>query len=152
VEIEPGTGLTTISRYLAVEDCGKMINPAVVEGQIRGAIAMGIGGMLLEHTVYDSEGQCQTGTFMDYLLPTSTDVPDIEIEHLECLSDAMITSRGVGEGGTILAPAALTNAVDDAVLAAGGRRLRRTPLTPTRVLQMLGVIPDDDDERKGNPQ
>jgi len=143
VEIDPTTGLVDITRFLAVEDCGQMINPSVVEGQVRGAIAMGIGGMLLEQIVYDDDGNCLTGTFLDYLLPTAADVPDIEIHHLQSETDRLIGSRGVGEGGTILAPAALTSAVEDAIVAAGGSPVTATPLTPTRILELLGVIRPD---------
>jgi aerobic carbon-monoxide dehydrogenase large subunit len=141
VEIDPDTGLVCVQRFLAVDDCGKMINPAVVEGQIRGAITMGIGGMLLEQIAYDDEGNCVTGTFLDYLMPTATDVPDFELEHIEFESERLVGSRGVGEGGTILAPAALLNAIDDAVVAAGGVPASATPITPSRVLEMLGRLP-----------
>jgi carbon-monoxide dehydrogenase large subunit len=140
VEIDPETGLVDITRYLAVDDCGKMINPAVVEGQIRGAITMGIGGMLLEKIAYDEQGNCQSGTLMDYLLPTPADIPDFELDHLEFESGRLVGSRGVGEGGTILAPAALLNAVEDAIVAAGGSPVTDSPLTPTRILELLGVI------------
>ena len=141
VEIDPDTGLVEIRRYLAVDDCGKMINPAVVEGQIRGAIAMGIGGMLLEEIGYDEDGNCLSGTFLDYLLPTAADLPDFELHHLEFVSEKLVNSRGVGEGGTIVAPAALLNAIEDAVLAAGGSAVTRSPVTPSRILELLGRIP-----------
>jgi carbon-monoxide dehydrogenase large subunit len=143
VEIDPQTGLIDITRFLAVEDCGQMINPAVVEGQVRGAITMGIGGMLFEQVIYDADGNCLTGTFLDYLLPTATKLPDFEIDHLQFETDKLIGSRGVGEGGTILAPAALTGAVEDAIVSAGGASVTATPLTPTRVLELLGVISPD---------
>ena len=143
VEIDPQTGLIDISRFLAVEDCGQMINPSVVESQVRGAITMGIGGMLFEQVLYDADGNCLTGTFLDYLLPTATEIPDFEIDHLQFETDKLIGSRGVGEGGTILAPAALTGAVEDAIVSAGGASVRATPLTPTRVLELLGVITPD---------
>jgi aerobic carbon-monoxide dehydrogenase large subunit len=142
VEIDGDTGQVKIERFLSVEDCGTMINPGIVEGQVHGAVAMGIGGMLYEHAKYDeSSGQYLAGTFMDYLLPTAMEVPEIEIDHLEFESEKVIGSRGVGEGGTVLAPAALTNAIEDAIIAAGGQRVTRTPLTPTRVLELLGTIP-----------
>ena len=143
VEIDPETGLIEIVRYLAVDDSGKLINPAVVEGQVRGAITMGIGGMLYEKVEYDQDGNCQSGTFLDYLLPTPPELPDFELEHIEFASDKLVSSRGVGEGGTVLAPAAVLNAVEDAVLAAGGSPITETPLTPTRVLELLGVIHRD---------
>ena len=140
IEIDQDTGKIEIKRFLVVEDCGKMINPAVVEGQVIGGIAMGIGGMLLEHSAYADDGQYLAGTFMDYLMPSAPEVPEIEIEHLEFESDKVIGSRGVGEGGTVLAPAALLNAVDDALAQVGRGRVTHTPLTPTRMLELLGVI------------
>ena len=95
----------TIERYVAAEDCGALINPAVVEGQIRGGIAQGIGAVLLERSAYDQDGNYQSATFMDYLLPTACDIPRIEIEHLETVPlDADVNFRGVGEGGMIVAP------------------------------------------------
>jgi carbon-monoxide dehydrogenase large subunit len=140
VEIDRETGKISIERYLVAEDCGKIINPGIVEGQIIGGVAMGIGGMLLEHSAYDESGQYLAATFMDYLMPSATEVPEIEIEHLEVETDKLIGSRGIGEGGTVLAPAALLNAIDDALSQAGGARITATPVTPARVLEALGVI------------
>ena len=142
VEIDQQTGKIDVTRYLVVEDCGKIINPAVVDGQVIGGVAMGLGGMLLEHSAYGEDGQYLAGTFMDYLMPSAPEVPEIEIEHLEYEASTMVGSRGVGEGGTVLAPAALLNAVDDAFGQVGARRITATPLTPTKVLQALGVIED----------
>jgi carbon-monoxide dehydrogenase large subunit len=140
VEIDGETGTVTIPRYLVVEDCGPMINPAVVEGQIRGATAMGLSGMLLEHIVYNDDGICLSETLFDYLVASAVEIPDIEIEHLESASELLMGSRGIGEGGCITAPGALVNALDDAIIAAGGSRLEQTPFTPGRVLHALGVI------------
>lgn len=140
VEIDPATGQITIPRFLVVEDCGPMINPAVVEGQVRGGVAQGIGGMLYEQVAYDDAGQFLTGTFMDYLVPSAMEIPPIEVHHLEHASRKEIGYRGVGEGGTVLAPAAVTNAVEDA-LAHLGVRITSTPLTPTRILELMGVLP-----------
>ena len=92
-----------IDRYVAVEDCGELINPAVVDGQIAGGVAQGIGAVLYEKSVYDDQAQFQTGSFMDYLLPTAMEVPDIEIHHVETPTDIEINYRGVGEGGMIVA-------------------------------------------------
>ena len=139
VEVDLTTGFVTIPRYLVVEDCGKMINPAIVEGQIRGGIAQGIGGMLYEHAAYDSDGQFLSGTFMTYLLPSAMEIPDIEIHHLELPTDAEVDFRGVGEGGAIIAPAAVANAVEDA-LAPLGVTIDRFPLTPTRILELANLI------------
>lgn len=140
IEIDQETGKITIPRYLVVEDCGKVINPSVVDGQVIGGVAMGLGGMLLEHAAYGDDGQYLAGTFMDYLMPSAPEVPDIEIVHMEFETPTMVGSRGVGEGGTVLAPAALLNAVDDAFAQVGGKRITATPLTPTRVLEGLGVL------------
>jgi carbon-monoxide dehydrogenase large subunit len=137
VEIDPGTGKVEITRYLVVEDCGTMINPAVVEGQIRGGVAQGIGGVLYEHAIYDKEGQFLTSTFMDYLIPTATEVPLIEIEHLETPPASPVNFRGVGEGGAICAPPAITNAISDAL----GAKITQLPITPTRILELMGAIP-----------
>jgi aerobic carbon-monoxide dehydrogenase large subunit len=97
VEVDVETGLVTVERYVAVEDCGVLINPAVVEGQIRGGVAQGIGAVLLERSAYDEDGNNQSATFMDYLLPTACDIPRIEIAHLETVPlDADVNFRGVG--------------------------------------------------------
>jgi carbon-monoxide dehydrogenase large subunit len=141
VEIDPDTGLVNILRYVVVEDCGKMVNPAIVEGQIRGGVAQGIGGVLLEHSAYDEQsGQYLASTFMDYLLPTATDVPEIEIEHIESEPLDEFDFRGIGEGGAIVAPAALTNAIEDA-LAHLGVRVYEQHLPPSRILELIGAVP-----------
>lgn len=136
VELDPGTGLVTVPRYLVVEDCGEMINPAVVEGQIRGGVAQGIGSVLFEKIVYDDSGQCTTSTFMDYLLPTAAEIPRIDIEHIEGTSQGDVPWRGVGEGGAIGAPAAVCNAIEDA-LAPWDAKITEQYLPPSRVLQFI---------------
>lgn len=141
VEVDAGTGLVNIERYLVVEDCGALINPAVVEGQVRGGVAQGIGAVLLERSVYDETGQYLSGSLMDYLLPTATDVPAIEIEHLATIPlDPDVNFRGVGEGGMIVAPATLCNAIADA-LAALGVRVTEQHLPPARLLELMGTPP-----------
>ena len=136
VELDPGTGLVTVPRYLVVEDCGQMINPAVVEGQIRGGVAQGIASVLLEKIVYDDSGQCTTSTFMDYLLPTAAEIPRIDIEHLEGPSQGDVPWRGVGEGGAIGSPAAVCNAIEDA-LAPWGVKITEQYLPPSRILELI---------------
>jgi aerobic carbon-monoxide dehydrogenase large subunit len=133
VEIDGDTGQVRIPRYVVVQDCGRMVNPAIVDGQIRGGVVQGIGAALLEHAAYDAEGQFLAGTFMDYLLPTASDVPPIEVEHLppEGADDADF--RGVGQGGAVAAPAAVVNAVADAL----GATVTELPLTPPRILALL---------------
>jgi carbon-monoxide dehydrogenase large subunit len=139
VDVDIETGSVRILRYVVVEDCGRVINPAVVEGQIRGGIAQGIGGVLYEHAAYDEEGNFLAGTFMDYLLPTAVEIPAIEIEHLETDPDGELGFRGVGEGGAVVAPATLTNAIADA-LASFGARVTEQYLPPGKILELAGVI------------
>ena len=126
-------------RYVVVEDCGRVINPAIVDGQIRGGVAQGIGQVLYERAAYDDEGNFLAGTFMDYLLPTAAEIPTIEIEHVESDPDGEIGFRGVGEGGMIVAPAALTNAIEDALLPFGAK-VTEQYLPPAKVLKLAGII------------
>jgi aerobic carbon-monoxide dehydrogenase large subunit len=116
VEIDPETGGVRIDRYVVAEDCGVMINPMIVEGQVRGGVAQGIAAALYEQMVYDDEGQPVTSTLMDYLVPTAAEIPGIEIFHLETHCEYSETgAKGVGEGGTMGAPAAVASAVADAL-------------------------------------
>ncbi len=120
VEVDPDTGRVRILKYALIEDCGPLINPLLVEGQIHGAVAQGIGEALLEELVHDDEGQLLTATLMDYALPKATDLPPFDIGHLETPSPLTPGGvKGMGEGGTIGAPAAVANAVADAVGHAG---------------------------------
>jgi carbon-monoxide dehydrogenase large subunit len=144
VEVDLETGQVRIPRYAVVEDCGEMINPAIVEGQIRGGVAQGVGAVFYEKTTYGEDGQPRSGTFMDYLIPTTMEIPEIEIHHIETPSDIPYNYRGVGEGGMIGAPAAITNAVEDA-LADLGVRITEQHLPPTRILELAGVIPERTD-------
>ena len=137
VAVDARTGRIEIERYVVVHDCGRVINPMIVEGQVHGGAAQGIGQAVLEAMVYDADGQCRTATFMDYLLPTAADVPDMLIDHIESPSiDAAGGFKGIGEGGVIGAVPALINAVADA-LAGLGANVNRTPLTPARVLALI---------------
>ncbi len=142
VEVDLATGRVRIDRYVAVEDCGALINPNVVDGQVSGGVAQGIGAVLYERSTYDEQANFQAGTFMDYLLPTAAEIPEIEIHHVETPTDIEINYRGVGEGGMIVAPAALTNAIEDA-LAHLGVRITEQHLPPARILELAGVIPAD---------
>jgi len=149
VEVDPETGAVKIVRYVVAHDCGRIIHPAIVDGQIRGGVAQGIGGALFEEIVFDEAAQLLTGSLMDYPLPASTHVPPIDIVHLETPSRRNpLGVRGVGEGGAISPPAAIANAVDDA-LAPFGIRATETPLTPSRIAGLLaaarnraGNVPD----------
>ena len=140
VDIDIETGLVRIERYVVVEDCGVPVNPAIVEGQVRGGVAQAIGAVLLEHAAYAPDGQLLSATFMDYLMPTTTIVPRIEIHHVESImTDPDVNFRGVGEGGMIVAPAAITNAIEDA-LAPFGVRITEQHLPPCRILELVGTI------------
>ncbi|MFD4527354.1 xanthine dehydrogenase family protein molybdopterin-binding subunit [Streptomyces sp. NPDC058470] len=137
VELHEGTGQVEILRYVCVEDCGVAINPQVVEGQCRGGIAQGIAGALFEQVTYDDQGEPSATSFMDYKVPTAHEIPDVLIHHLETPSAFTETgAKGAGEGGTIGAPAAVLNAVNDA-LRVTGVELDNTPITPETVHRAL---------------
>jgi aerobic carbon-monoxide dehydrogenase large subunit len=136
-EVDVVTGKVTVKRFIVSEDCGVMINPNVVEGQIAGGVIQGIGGVLFEHFVYDADGNPLTTTYLDYLIPTSTEVPVIEYDHLETPAPTNPGGfKGMGEGGAIGAPSAIINAVFDA-LAPFGVKITRQPLTPPAILDLL---------------
>ena len=132
VEVEPETGAITIRRWVCVEDTGRVINPLIVEGQVHGAIAQGIGGALAEHLIYDESGQLLTGTFMEYAVPTASMIPSLETEHVAEPAANLVGVRGVGEGGTLGPAAVLANAVADA-LAPLGVEPDALPLSAARV-------------------
>jgi carbon-monoxide dehydrogenase large subunit len=136
-EVDVATGRVELLRYIVSEDCGPMINPNVVEGQIAGGAVQGIGGALYEHLVYDEEGNPLTTTFMDYLLPTAAEVPLIEYGHIETPSPGPGGYKGVGEGGAIGAPPTVINAVADA-LAPLGVTITRLPVSPSQIMSLLG--------------
>jgi carbon-monoxide dehydrogenase large subunit len=135
-EVDIETGVVTLLRYVVSEDCGPMINPSVVEGQIDGGTVQGIGGALYEHLAYDEDGNPVTTTFLDYLLPTIAEVPVIEHGHIETPGPGPGGYKGVGEGGAIGAPPAVVNAVADA-LAPFGVTITRLPATPASLLALL---------------
>lgn len=139
-ELDAETGIVTVLRYLVSEDCGVMINPMVVEGQIAGGVVQGIGGALFEEMAYDGEGNPLATTFMDYLIPTATDVPDFQYGHIETPSSALGGYKGMGEGGAIASPAAVANAVNDALAVMGAPAVTQFPITPVRVLQALAEV------------
>ena len=136
VAVDPDTGIVEVLRYVVSEDCGVMINPMVVEGQIAGGVVQGIGGVLYEHFVYDDDGNPLTTTFLDYLLPTAAEVPSIEYGHVETRSPTPGGHKGMGEGGAIGSPPCVFNAVADA-LARRGVTVTDQPLTPSRILEAL---------------
>jgi aerobic carbon-monoxide dehydrogenase large subunit len=137
-EVDALTASVRLLGYWVSHDSGRLINPTIVEGQIHGAIALGIGSALYEEIRYDAEGQLLAGSFMDYALARSTDIPAIEIDHLETLSPLNpLGLKGVGESGTLPVPAVVASAVDDA-LCELGVRVREMPLTPRRLCELLG--------------
>jgi CO/xanthine dehydrogenase Mo-binding subunit len=137
VEIDPVDLVPRVVRYLAVEDCGHLICPDIVDGQIRGGVAMGIGEVLHEAHVYAPDGQLETCTLRDYLVPLTTTVPPIEIRHHESPTPATpLGTKGVGEAGTIGAFGAVPNAVADA-LTTLGVELTELPLTPERIFTAM---------------
>jgi aerobic carbon-monoxide dehydrogenase large subunit len=137
VEVDTDTGRVRVVRYVAVDDCGRIVNPALVEGQIAGGIAQGLGGALMEHCAYDDAGQLLSTTLMDYAVPTCADLPPIEMHHIETPAPGLAGGfKGAGEAGATGAPAAILNAVNDA-LAPLGVMLTDQPITPERVVQAL---------------
>ncbi len=132
VEVDPETGMIDVQRLIVVEDTGRMINPMIVEGQVEGAAAQGVGGTLYEHLIYDDNGQLITGSLMDYLLPSTLEMPSIELGHVEDPAENLNGVRGVGEGGTLGPYAAITNAVCDA-LSPLGVTIDELPLSPAKV-------------------
>ena len=134
VEVDGDTGQVKLRRYLVVEDCGKMINPRLVEAQVVGGVVQGIGTALFEDLPFDESGQPLATSLMDYLVPTAADVPDFEVKHLETLSPLTpLGIKGMGEGGTTGAPSAIANAIADAL---GGATITRLPLTPEDVRKL----------------
>ncbi|HZT52734.1 MAG TPA: xanthine dehydrogenase family protein molybdopterin-binding subunit [Stellaceae bacterium] len=140
VEVDPETGAVRILRYVVVHDCGRMLDPALVEGQVRGGVAHGIGATLYEWMRYDAEGQPLTVTYGDYLLPTADAVPAIEVHHMESPSPLNpLGVKGAAESGTIAAPAALAAAIEDA-LAPLGVTIRDLPVTPDRLRALIAGV------------
>lgn len=136
-ELDPDTGQVRLLRYAVVEDCGVVINPTIVDGQVRGGVAQGIAGALYERIGYDADGQPTTANLIDYLVPTATEIPEVTIAHLETPCAFTETgAKGMGEGGTIGAPAAVLNAVNDALRTGGTGvpvEIDTLPITPELV-------------------
>lgn len=159
VEVDPATGQVTIDKYVSVHDVGTMLNPQIVEGQVWGGFVHGFGAAMLEEVAYDANGSLISGTFADYLCPTAPEIPDLEIGHVNTPSPfTTLGCKGLGDGSSMLTPAALANAVSDAL----GMREVELPLTPGRVWQMAqGIKPlatfgaavaqSDDEKRLSGP-
>jgi carbon-monoxide dehydrogenase large subunit len=137
VEVDPDTGGVTILRYVIGHDCGNVINPLLVDGQVLGGFAHGIGNAMYEEPVYDAEGQPQAASYLDYALVSATEVPSAELFHQHTPSPLNpLGVKGAGEGGTIPAPAAIANAVEDA-LRPFRARVNRAPVTPARIVEAI---------------
>jgi carbon-monoxide dehydrogenase large subunit len=137
VEVDRETGIVKVLDHLIAHDCGTVINPMIVEGQVHGGVAQSVGGALLEELMYSDDGQIQTTTFMDYLVPTATDMPPMDVMHMETPSPHIPGGiKGVGEAGTIPTVAAIANAVDDA-LSDLGITITAVPITPPRLLAQI---------------
>lgn len=139
VEVDPETGIVDIKRYVVSEDCGQMINPMVVEGQIAGGVAQGIGGVLFENMVYDANGNPLATTFLDYLLPSAPEMPDFEYGHVESMSNTLGGYKGMGEGGAIASPPALANAINDALAQRGVAALTEFPFGPSQIIDAINA-------------
>lgn len=142
VEVDPETGQVAVRRGLIAEDPGRVINPHIVEGQLVGAMAQGLGGTLLEEFAYSEDGQPLSTTFMDYLLPTAAETPAFAVAELEHYPSPLtpLGAKGVGESGIAATGAAIANAVADAIGETAGEQIRVLPLTPERILAALGKI------------
>ncbi|MDP6831233.1 MAG: xanthine dehydrogenase family protein molybdopterin-binding subunit [Alphaproteobacteria bacterium] len=137
VEVDPETFGVTVQRYVVADDCGRIINPLIADGQVHGGVAQGIGAALLEEVVYDDTGQILTASLMDYVVPTAVEIPAMEVFHLETeLPNNIGGFRGLGEGGTIGAPAAIANAIADAV-GHLNIDINELPMTPERLFRLV---------------
>ena len=136
VEVDVETGVVRVLRYCVVHDCGRLINPLVVDGQIHGGVAQGVGGALLERLAYDEQGQLLNTSFLDFLLPTTEDVPFVEVRHQETPSPITpLGMKGLGEAGAIPGPALLASAIDDALQMPGA--VTELPVTPVKLKRLI---------------
>ncbi|MGY1640206.1 aerobic carbon-monoxide dehydrogenase large subunit [Geodermatophilus sp. SYSU D00703] len=134
VEIDPATWEIDVVRYAVVHDCGNVVNPMIVEGQVHGGVAQGVGGALYERMAYDADGQLQNASFMDFLMPYASEVPDVVIDHQETPSPLNpLGIKGAGEAGVIPGTAAIASAIEDAT----GRRIAAMPLSPTQLYDLM---------------
>jgi CO/xanthine dehydrogenase Mo-binding subunit len=137
LEVDPETMLIEIKQYVVVHDCGRVINPMILEGQVHGGVAQGIGNSYFEQLVFDENGQLLTGSFMDYLLPTALDVPPIAVGHVETPSPLNpLGIKGAGEAGAIPVGPLFAQAVEDA-LGLEGLELLEIPLSPSRLWELV---------------
>ena len=136
VEVDPATCFVKIHTYVVAEDCGRIINPMIVDGQVHGGVAQGIGAALYEEMVYDEDGQLVSASLVDYVIPSAVEIPKMDVIHIESESAVAGGFRGMGEGGTIGAPAAIANAIADA-LSPLGINVSTLPMTPQRIFTLL---------------
>ncbi len=140
LEVDVETGMVKLLEHWCVEDCGRVINPMLVDEQVRGGIVQGIGGALYEHCIYNEDGQLLTTTLADYLVPMAAEMPDMHVGHVETpTKESLLGAKGAGEAGTAGAPAAIMNAINDA-LSPLGARVFAQPFTPEKILKALGTI------------
>jgi carbon-monoxide dehydrogenase large subunit len=141
LEVDPESGFVTLLKHWCVEDCGTVINPQLVDEQVRGGVVQGIGAALFEHCLYDERGQLLNGNMADYLVPMAMEMPDIEVGHVVTpTADSELGAKGAGEAGTAGAPGAVMNAINDALRPLGAAPLTAMPFTPERILRALGKI------------
>jgi carbon-monoxide dehydrogenase large subunit len=136
VEVDPTTCFVKIHKYVVAEDCGRIINPMIVDGQVHGGVAQGIGAALYEEVIYDEDGQLVSASLADYVIPSAVEVPFMDVVHIESCSAVAGGFRGMGEGGTIGAPAAIANAISDA-LSPLDIDVSILPMTPERIFRLL---------------
>ena len=131
LEVDIGPGFVKLIKHWCVEDCGTVINPQLVDEQIRGGVVQGLGGALFEHCIYDERGQLLNGNMADYLVPMAAEMPDIEVGHVVTpTADSELGAKGAGEAGTAGAPGAVMNAINDALRPLGAKPLTEMPFTP----------------------
>jgi carbon-monoxide dehydrogenase large subunit len=141
LDVDAKTGQVRLLKHWCVEDCGTVINPQLVDEQIRGGIVQGIGGALFEHCLYDEAGQLLNANMMDYLVPMAAEMPDIEVGHVVTpTADSELGAKGAGEAGTAGAPACVMNAINDALRPLGAAPIMQMPITPERALAALGRV------------
>jgi carbon-monoxide dehydrogenase large subunit len=141
LEVDTRTGMVKLLKHWCVEDCGTVINPQLVDEQVRGGVVQGIGAALYEHCLYDETGQLLNGNLMDYLLPMANEMPDIEVGHVVTpTADSELGAKGAGEAGTAGAPGSVMNALNDALRPLNAALLVEMPFTPERVLRALGRV------------
>ena len=142
LEVDTDTGVVTLLKHWCVEDCGRVINPQLVDEQIRGGIVQGLGGALYEEIHYDEDGQLLNGSMADYLVPMAAEMPDMVVGHVETpTKESELGAKGAGEAGTAGAPAAVMNAINDALRPLGAQ-VTEMPFTPERILRALGKLQD----------